>query len=1060
MANAITLENQKQGNPESEWGLENGASSSIEGFTTDMSYNIGSTVDFKINTDTGDYRIDIYRLGYYDGLGARYIGTLDHHTDPTFQPNPLFDSSTGLVDAGNWEVTDSWEIPSDATSGVYIAKLVREDGTFGENQIPFIVRNDAGQSDIVFKTSDETWQAYNSWGGNSVYESSTTPAVALSYNRPFTTATGGGSVRVACSCGRGICADCAFVANAQGETVAPARPWNFIFGEEYPAIRWLERNGYDVSYVAGVDLARSGESLLDHKIFLSVGHDEYWSAEQRTAVENARDAGVNLAFWSGNEVYWKTRWADAISDDGTGYRTLITYKETNSDAKVDPSTEWTGLWRDERFENGTENIVPENALTGTFYKVDHDLTNPLRALTVSSDYAEYGLWRNTSIADGQTMTFANLIGYEWDIDADNGYRPATLVPQSSTTIQSNAVLLDDYAHSVGVGTATHSLTLYRADSGALVFGAGTVMFTWALDSNHALGPGGSGAGTPEYRDIQQAMINLFADMGVNPETLQDNLVPGGVPNDSRAPDVTINPWLSNLKYYSGDTISLSGTASDLEGHLAGVTASLDTYPSFRTSNTGDWSVVMQVIGVGAHSINIRAFDTSLNVSAPAIATVNVGYSPTGYLEDFSVAQGWSNTVYKRIFADLDGDGIKDLVGFGESATLGYFGGTDPVTGGVGFRTPGTINVIIPDFAGAQGYTATSVRGVDFLGDFVGGGSKAATVWAQGQGGISYYVPTAVDADSVTYSSAPLTYSQFGTSSGWNSTDTLAVGFVAQQSAYGSDSYGSIFGFGDAGLTLAREAFAPGSSAAASYLVAGSSAFGNNAGWTDVNDIRAIRDSNGNEIDLNRDGIVDVLGVGNQGTMYAFGQLTPDGAGGSTYSLGPAFTALNGASGQGSDFGTAQGWTKSGTPRFIADVNNDGYVDVIGFGIAGIYVSEGRAPNADGSGAFAQNYLAIADYGTDSGWGAVDHVREFGDINGDGVIDIIGFGDEKTIVATGAINAQTGRISWTMDGLLGDFAIAEGWQSSTHLRSVVDMNGDGRVEIFAAGDFNTRIIAQA
>jgi hypothetical protein len=77
-----------------------------------------------------------------------------------------------------------------------------------------------------------------------------------------------------------------------------------------------------------------------------------------------------------------------------------------------------------------------------------------------------------------------------------------------------------------------------------------------------------------------------------------------------------------------------------------------------------------------------------------------------------------------------------------------------------------------------------------------------------------------------------------------------------------------------------------------------------------------------------------------------------------------------------------------------------------------------------------------------------------------VIDIIGFGDEKTIVATGAIDAQTGRISWTMDGLLGDFAIAEGWQSSTHLRSVVDMNGDGRVEIFAAGDFNTRIIAQA
>jgi hypothetical protein len=71
-----------------------------------------------------------------------------------------------------------------------------------------------------------------------------------------------------------------------------------------------------------------------------------------------------------------------------------------------------------------------------------------------------------------------------------------------------------------------------------------------------------------------------------------------------------------------------------------------------------------------------------------------------------------------------------------------------------------------------------------------------------------------------------------------------------------------------------------------------------------------------------------------------------------------------------------------------------------------------------------------------------------------------FGDEKTIVATGAIDAQTGRFSWTMDGLLGDFAISEGWLSSMHLRSAVDLNGDGRVEIFAAGDLNTRIIAQA
>ena len=94
------------------------------------------------------------------------------------------------------------------------------------------------------------------------------------------------------------------------------------------AIRWLEKNGYDVSYIAGVDTARSGSDLLNHKLFLSVGHDEYWSADQRANVEAARDAGVNLAFWSGNEVFWETRWEPSLDSTPDAYRTLVTYKES------------------------------------------------------------------------------------------------------------------------------------------------------------------------------------------------------------------------------------------------------------------------------------------------------------------------------------------------------------------------------------------------------------------------------------------------------------------------------------------------------------------------------------------------------------------------------------------------------------------------------------------------------------------------------------------------------------------------------------------------------------
>ena len=146
------------------------------------------------------------------------------------------------------------------------------------SHVVFIVRDDDGSSDLLFQTSDTTWQAYNQYGGNSLY-----------------TGNPGGT-------------------RVQGQLqpavhhAAARTPEDWVFNAEYPMVRWLERNGYDVSYFTGVDSDRRGAEILEHEVFLSVGHDEYWSGGQRTNVEAARDAGVNLAFFSGNEVFWKTRW--------------------------------------------------------------------------------------------------------------------------------------------------------------------------------------------------------------------------------------------------------------------------------------------------------------------------------------------------------------------------------------------------------------------------------------------------------------------------------------------------------------------------------------------------------------------------------------------------------------------------------------------------------------------------------------------------------------------------------------------------------------------------------
>src|SRR2546426_384786 len=91
-----------------------------------------------------------------------------------------------------------------------------------------------------------------------------------------------------------------------------------------------------------------------------------------SGAEAARTAGIHLAFFSGNEIFWKTRWENSIDGSGTPYRTLVTYKETLANDKIDPLPNvWTGTWRDPRFTPPADGGRPENALTGTLFSVDN-----------------------------------------------------------------------------------------------------------------------------------------------------------------------------------------------------------------------------------------------------------------------------------------------------------------------------------------------------------------------------------------------------------------------------------------------------------------------------------------------------------------------------------------------------------------------------------------------------------------------------------------------------------------------------------------------------------------
>ncbi len=612
---SVACENTKPGTPQSTWDVSGSGTAAIQGFATQMSVNAGETESFKVKSTAKSYRLDIYRMGYYGGNGARLITSVTPSAAlPQSQPACLSNSATGLNDCGNWAVSASWAVPTTAVSGIYFAKLVRTDGTAGSSHVFFVVRNDASHSAVLYETSDTTWQAYNQYGGNSLYVGNPAGrAYKVSYNRPFTT--------------RGTGSE------------------DWVFNAEYPMVRFLEANGYDVTYFSGADSDRRGSLIKNHKIFLSSGHDEYWSGPQRANVEAARDAGVNLAFFSGNEVFWKTRWENSIDSSGTPYRTLVSYKETHADAVIDPldPPTTTASWRDPRFgppASTADGNRPENGLTGTIFKVNSGTL----AMTVPAADGKMRFWRNTSVANqaaGATATLtAGTVGYEWDEDADNGSRPAGLI-DLSTTNAPGVQVLEDYGNTFGTGDAVHHLTLYRAPSGALVFGAGTVQWAWGLDSHHDNGSAAANA------SMQQATVNLFADMGVQPVTLISGLTAASASTDTTAPTAAITSPAGGATVQAGSALGISGTASDLGGVVGGVEVSTDGGTTWhRASGRGTWTYTWTPAAAGTATIKARATDDSGNIGTPASVSVTV----TPRTCPCSV---WNNSVTPGTPADSD-----------------------------------------------------------------------------------------------------------------------------------------------------------------------------------------------------------------------------------------------------------------------------------------------------------------------------------------------------------------------------------------------------------------------
>jgi len=258
----------------------------IEGYCSRASVKVGDSLDIMVSTNpAGRFTIDLYRMGYYGGTGARHMQHLGPFDGAT-QPDPPVGEER--LRECQWKPATTITIPDDWVSGVYLGKLSLVD-TRWQSYVIFIVCDDR-KADVVFQCSDNTWQAYNRCPDNfSLYDNGESEwalksGIRVSYDRPY------GKY-------------CQILDAPQSQGSGEFLLW------EFPFVYWLEREGYDVTYISNTDTHADIKNISRAKAMISIGHDEYWSLEQFNHVKQAVADGLNVGFFSGNTCCFVTPFA-------------------------------------------------------------------------------------------------------------------------------------------------------------------------------------------------------------------------------------------------------------------------------------------------------------------------------------------------------------------------------------------------------------------------------------------------------------------------------------------------------------------------------------------------------------------------------------------------------------------------------------------------------------------------------------------------------------------------------------------------------------------------------
>jgi hypothetical protein len=394
----------------------------IEGYASRTDARAGDSVTFHVSTNPARrFRAELFRLGYYQGMGGRIVRELgvfagEHQAEPVIGPKRLRECS--------WPAGFELTVLPEWTSGVYLVKLTTEETpTPAQSYIVFIVSDDR-EADFLFQCSDTTWNAYNRWPNQfALYDDGVKQwywggDVQVSFDRPY---------------GKYCQVVDAPLSTGSGEFLL----W------EFPVAYWLERERYDITYISNLDTHSNPETLKRAKALLSVGHDEYWSLAMYENIKQAIASGLSVAFLCGNAICGVVEISP--SSDGRPNRII---ERVGLFGGVDDTAEgfpdMANLTRHGPSESrilGARNMYP---VTGgadwTCVRPDHWL------------FSETGMNRGDSVP--------GLVGWEWH--GDPAELPGLEVVATGVTKNSGNV------------EGRYAATLYPGPKGNLVFNASTI----------------------------------------------------------------------------------------------------------------------------------------------------------------------------------------------------------------------------------------------------------------------------------------------------------------------------------------------------------------------------------------------------------------------------------------------------------------------------------------------------------------------------------------------------------------------------------------------------------